>query len=94
MLPSASPIRSAALLRFRGSMLMLQGTLVVYMRAGAAAGLEISSIARRLFQHDRPMSLVLQNCWKRALIGWIAFSAVWIAVRRVVTGKPTIDRDQ
>jgi ABC-2 type transport system permease protein len=42
-------------------------------------------ITRGLFLQDMPPSLVLQNAWKLALIGGVAFAAAWIAVRRVVT---------
>jgi ABC-2 type transport system permease protein len=129
----------AALLWFRvpflGSMMLLQAMLAVYMLAGVAIGLVISSIARTqqqamlgvfviaspmvvlsgyaapvenmppivafigqadpirwmllvsrgLFLQDMPASLVLRNAWKLALIGGVAFSAAWVAVRRVVT---------
>ena len=42
-------------------------------------------VTRGLFLQDMPVPLVLQNAWKVALIGAIAFSAAWIAVRRAVT---------
>jgi ABC-2 type transport system permease protein len=120
---------------FLGSMIMMQAMLVLYMLAGVAIGLVISSIAhtqqqamlgvfviaspmvvmsgyaapvenmpalvaflgladpirwmlliaRGLFLQDLPASLVFQNAWKLALIAVVAFSAAWVAVRRVVT---------
>jgi ABC-2 type transport system permease protein len=120
---------------FLGNMALLQAMLTVYMLAGVAIGLVISSIARTqqqamlgvfviaspmvvlsgyaapvenmpaivafigqadpvrwmllitrgLFLQDMPASLVLQDAWKLVLIGGIAFSAAWIAVRRAVT---------
>jgi hypothetical protein len=42
-------------------------------------------ITRGLFLQAMPASLVLLNAWKRALTGAIAFSAAWVAVRRVMT---------
>jgi ABC-2 type transport system permease protein len=135
----ANIVIAAALLWFEvpflGNMMLLQAMLMVYMLAGVAIGLVISSIARTqqqamlgvfviaspmvvlsgyaapvenmpaivafigqvdpirwmllitrgLFLQDMPPSLVLQNAWKLALIGGVAFAAAWIAVRRVVT---------
>lgn len=135
----ANIVIAAALLWFRvpflGSMPMLQGMLVVYMLAGVAIGLVISSIARTqqqamlgvfviaspmvvlsgyaapvenmpaivafigqadpvrwmlvitrgLFLQDLPAVLVLQSAWPLVLIGAVAFTVAWVAVRRVVS---------
>ena len=42
-------------------------------------------ITRGLFLQDMPASLVLRNAWNLMLIGGVAFSAAWVAVRRVVS---------
>ena len=120
---------------FLGDMALLQAMLMIYMVAGVAIGLVISSIARTqqqamlgvfviaspmvvlsgyaapvdnmpaivafigqadpnrwmltvtrgLFLQDMPVSLVLANAWPLVVIGLVAFSAAWIAVRRVVS---------
>jgi ABC-2 type transport system permease protein len=120
---------------FLGNMALLQGMLVVYMVAGVAIGLVISSIARTqqqamlgvfviaspmvvlsgyaapidnmpaivaflgqadpirwmlnitrgLFLQNMPASLVVANAWPLLIIGLVAFSTAWLAVRRVVS---------
>ncbi|MGD0109142.1 MAG: ABC transporter permease [Rhodopila sp.] len=135
----ANIVIAAALLWFRvpflGDMALLQGMLIVYMLAGVAIGLVISSIARTqqqamlgvfviaspmvvlsgyaapvenmpaivafigqadpirwmliitrgLFLQDLPASLVLANAWPLVVIGSVAFSVAWLAVRRAVS---------
>jgi ABC-2 type transport system permease protein len=135
----ANIVIAAALLWFRvpflGDMALLQGMLGVYLLAGVAIGLVISSIARTqqqamlgvfviaspmvvlsgyaapvenmpaivaflgqadpirwmliitrgLFLQSMPASLVLANAWPLLVIGMAAFSAAWLAVRRVVS---------
>jgi ABC-2 type transport system permease protein len=135
----ANMVIAAAIVWFRvpllGSLALLQAMLVIYMLAGVAIGLVISSIARTqqqamlgvfviaspmvvlsgyaapvenmpaivafigqvdpirwmlviargLFLQDMPAWLVVRNAWPLVLIGLTAFSAAWVAVRRVVT---------
>jgi hypothetical protein len=42
-------------------------------------------ITRGLFLQDMPPWLVLQNAYPLVAIALVAFTAAWIAVRRVVT---------
>jgi ABC-2 type transport system permease protein len=43
------------------------------------------NITRGLFLQNMPASLVLANAWPLVVIGLVAFSTAWLAVRRVVT---------